>query len=80
MSGREANSNNIGKSFRFFYTQAFKRALLFLLFLLFPTFFLCSYFSLLFSENFVINKKISLNISFLELSEEFRRGSKTSLN
>ena len=31
--------------------QAFKRALLFLLFLLFPTLFLCSYFSLLFSEN-----------------------------
>ena len=35
--------------------QAFKRALLFLLFLLFPTFFLCSYFSLLFSENALLS-------------------------
>ena len=35
----------------FAYAQAFKRALLFLLFLLFPVLFLCSYFFLLFSEN-----------------------------
>ena len=38
-----------------FSMQAFKRALLFLLFLLFPTFFLCSYFSLLFSENALLS-------------------------
>ena len=35
--------------------QAFKRALLFLLFLLFLTFFLCFYFSLLFSENALLS-------------------------
>ena len=35
--------------------QAFKRALLFLLFLLFPTFILCSYFFLLFSEKALLS-------------------------
>ena len=36
-------------------TQAFKRALLFLFFLLFPTFLICSYFSLLFHENALLS-------------------------
>ena len=36
-------------------TQAFKWALLFLFFLLFPTFLVCSYFSLLFHENALLS-------------------------
>ena len=35
--------------------QAFKWALLFLFFLLFPTFLICSYFSLLFHENALLS-------------------------
>ena len=41
-------------------TQAFKWALLFLFFLLFPTFLICSYFSLLFLENALLSLLFTL--------------------
>ena len=51
--------------------QAFKWALLFLFFLLFPTFLICSYFSLLFHENALLSllfqSKISVTRKNLEI-------------
>ena len=44
--------------------QAFKWALLFLFFLLFPTFLICSYFSLLFHENALLSLLFHSKLSF----------------
>ena len=44
--------------------QAFKWALLFLFFLLFPTFLICSYFSLLFNENALLSLLFHSKMSF----------------
>ena len=44
--------------------QAFKWALLFLFFLLFPTFLICSYFSLLFHENALLSLLFHSKMSF----------------
>ena len=45
-------------------TQAFKWALLFLFFLLFPTFLICSYFSLLFHENALLSLLFHSKMTF----------------
>ena len=46
---------NFAEMFLWWSSQAFKQALHFLLFLLFPPFFMCPYFSLLFSENALLS-------------------------
>ena len=48
-----------------YHSQAFKRALLFLFFLLFPTFLICSYFSLPFHENTLLSLLFHPKMSFL---------------
>ena len=50
--------------------QAFKRALLFLFFLLFPTFLICSYFSLLFHENALLSLLFHSKISLTRKNQE----------
>ena len=50
--------------------QAFKRALLFLFFLLFHTFLICSYFSLLFHENALISLLFHSKMSFTRKNPE----------
>ena len=51
--------------------QAFKWALLFLFFLLFPTFLICSYFSLLFLENALLSLLSHYKMSFTHKNPEF---------
>ena len=51
--------------------QAFKRALLFLFFLLFPTFFICSYFSLLFHEKALLSLLFHSEMPFTCKNPEF---------
>ena len=50
--------------------QTFKWALLFLFFLLFPTFLICSYFSLLFLENALLSLLFHSKISFKRKNPE----------
>ena len=50
--------------------QAFKWALLFLFFLLFPTFLICSYFSLLFHENALLSLLFHSKMSFTRKNPE----------
>ena len=50
--------------------QAFKQALLFLFFLLFPTFLICSYFSLLFHENARLSLLFHFKMSFTRKNPE----------
>ena len=50
--------------------QAFKWALLFLFFLLFPTFLICSYFSLLFHENALLSLFFHSKMTFTRKNQE----------
>ena len=50
--------------------QAFKWALLFLFYLLFPTFLICSYFSLLFHENALLSLLFHSKMSFTRKNSE----------
>ena len=53
------------------YIQAFKRALLFLFFLLFPTFLICFYFSLLFHENALLSLLFNSKMSWTRKIQNF---------
>ena len=59
--------------------QAFKWALLFLFFLLFPTFLICSYFSLLFHENALLSLLFHSKMSFTHKNPEILPRSLRSL-
>ena len=52
-------------------SQAFKWALLFLFFLLFPTFLICSYFSLLFHDNALLSLLFHSKMSFTGKNPDF---------
>ena len=59
-------ANSVGRL-----SQAFKWALLFLIFILFPTFLICSYFSLLFHENALLSLLFHSKMSLLRKNPEF---------